>query len=188
MGDYPQTSLKGFQTPVLLPFTRHKQNTLLLLSNSKRSSKTNDKFSNKLLLNTICLPSLILLIRKSVLFTLLFLPKAYYHKLKGEITLREPLIKRGLHFIAFFLCDRHCYPSLFLSASPKTQSKQVGMMVFYQIYMKFAPFIHWQNAALHNAINNCFIHQGPTWHWPSHCSFYHCAIITNYNFLTSVFI
>lgn len=122
MGDYPQAPLKGFQTPLLLPFTKHKQNTLLLLSNSKRSSKTNDKFANKLLLNTICLPSLILLIRKSALFALLFLPKAYYRKLKGEITLREPLIKRGSHFTAFFLCDRHCYPSPLPSPSPKNQS------------------------------------------------------------------
>lgn len=123
MGDYPQTPLKGFQTPLLLPFTRHRQRTLPLLSNSKRSSKTNDKFSNKLLLNTICLPSLILLIRKSVLFALLFLPKAYYHKLKGKITLWEPIIKRGSHFTAFFLCDRRRYPSPLLSPSPTNQSR-----------------------------------------------------------------
>lgn len=121
MGKYPLTPLKAFQTPLLLPFTRHKQNTPLLLSISKHSSKTNDKFPNKLLLNTICLPSLILLIKKSVLFTLLFLPKPYYHKLKGEITLWDPLIKRGSHFIAFFLCDRQCYPSSLLSSSSKNQ-------------------------------------------------------------------
>lgn len=121
MGKYPLTPLKAFQTPLLLPFTRHKQNTPLLLSISKHSSNTNDKFPNKLLLNTICLPSLILFIKRSVLFTLLFLPKPYYHKLKGEITLWDPLIKRGSHFIAFFLCDRHCYPSPPLSPSSKNQ-------------------------------------------------------------------
>jgi len=136
VGYNPQPPLKGFQTPLLLPCTRHKQNTLLLLSNSKRSSETNDKFSNKLLLSTICLPSLILLIKKSVLFALLFLPEAYYHKLTGEITLREPLIKRGSHFIAFFfsVIDIAIPPLSFLHL-PKTNPEQVGTMALHQIYI-----------------------------------------------------